>query len=58
MPYIAPPTAEYMGYKLLEDYGVIGNLETCPLVGADGSIDWCCFPHVESSSVFAALLDD
>jgi GH15 family glucan-1,4-alpha-glucosidase len=47
-----------MGYKLLEDYGVIGNLETCPLVGADGSIDWCCFPHVESSSVFAALLDD
>jgi GH15 family glucan-1,4-alpha-glucosidase len=47
-----------MGYKPLEGYGIIGNLETCPLVGRDGSIDWCCFPQLESSSVFAALLDD
>ncbi|HWP91320.1 MAG TPA: trehalase-like domain-containing protein [Thermodesulfobacteriota bacterium] len=44
-------------YKRLEDYGVIGNLETCALVGNDGSIDWCCFPHLESPSVFAAILD-
>lgn len=47
-----------MGYTALEGYGLIGNLETCPLVGRDGSIDWCCFPHTESSSVFAAILDD
>lgn len=46
-----------MAYKPLEDYGLIGNLETCPLVGRDGSIDWCCFPHLESESVFAAILD-
>jgi GH15 family glucan-1,4-alpha-glucosidase len=46
------------GNKLIEDYGIIGNLETCPLVGRDGSIDWCCFPHIESSSVFAAILDN
>lgn len=45
-------------YTLLENYGIIGNLETCPLVGRDGSIDWCCFPHIESSSVFGAILDD
>ncbi len=44
-------------YKNLEDYGIIGNLETCALVGRDGSIDWCCFPHLESPSVFAAILD-
>ena len=44
-------------YKRLEDYGIIGNLETCALVGNDGSIDWCCFPHLESPSVFAAILD-
>lgn len=44
-------------YKKLEDYGLIGNLETCALVGCDGSIDWCCFPHLESASVFAAILD-
>jgi GH15 family glucan-1,4-alpha-glucosidase len=45
-------------YTILENYGVIGNLETCPLIGIDGSIDWCCFPHIESTSVFASILDD
>lgn len=45
------------GYKNLEQYGLIGNLRTCALVGDDGSIDWACFPHIESPSVFAALLD-
>ena len=44
-------------YKKLEDYGIIGNLETCALVAKDGSLDWCCFPHIESPSVFAAILD-
>jgi GH15 family glucan-1,4-alpha-glucosidase len=44
-------------YKPIEDYGIIGNLDTCALVGKDGSIDWCCFPHIESPSVFAAILD-
>ena len=44
-------------YKDLEDYGIIGNLMTCALVGKDGSIDWCCLPHLESASVFGALLD-
>jgi GH15 family glucan-1,4-alpha-glucosidase len=46
-----------MEYKPIEDYGVIGNLETAALVGRDGAIDWCCFPHVESSSLFARILD-
>ena len=44
-------------YKKLEDYGLIGNLETISLVGKDGSIDWACFPHIDSASVFAAILD-
>ncbi len=35
-------------FKDLEDYGLIGNLETCALSGADGSIDWLCLPFVES----------
>lgn len=45
-------------FRDIEDYGIIGNLETCALVGNDGSIDWLCFPYHESPSVFAAILDD
>jgi GH15 family glucan-1,4-alpha-glucosidase len=48
---------QYMGYKKLEQYGIIGNLETCALVGINGSIDWMCMPHLESPSIFCALLD-
>ncbi|MGF7119326.1 glycoside hydrolase family 15 protein [Methanobacterium oryzae] len=44
-------------FKDIEDYGIIGNLETCALIGNDGSIDWLCFPYLESHSVFAAILD-
>ena len=45
------------GYKLLEEYGVVGNLETVALVGRDGAVDWLPFPRVDSPSVFARLLD-
>jgi len=41
----------------IESYGIVGNLETCALIGPDGSVDWFPFPHVESPSVFAAILD-
>ena len=41
----------------IEEYGVIGNLETCAHVSREGSIDWCCFPAVDSSSVFTRILD-
>lgn len=31
------------GYLPIEDYGMIGNMHTCALVGIDGSIDFMCW---------------
>ncbi len=47
-----------MGYRPVENYGVIGDLHTVALVGVDASIDFMCFPRFDSPSIFAALLDD
>jgi len=46
-----------MGYQPIEQYGVIGDLNTVALVGMDGSIDFMCFPHFDSPTIFAGLLD-
>jgi GH15 family glucan-1,4-alpha-glucosidase len=44
-------------YQPIENYGIIGDLTTTALVGMQGSIDFMCFPHFDSPTVFAALLD-
>jgi len=45
------------GYHPIEHHGIIGDLHTVALVGTDGTIDFMCFPHFDSPSVFASLLD-
>src|SRR3954447_1183191 len=43
---------------LLEDYGLIGDMQAAALVGRDGGIDWLCVPRFDSAACLAALLGD
>lgn len=47
-----------MAYQPIENYAIIGNMRSAALVGLNGSIDWFCFPHFDSPSLFASVLDD
>jgi GH15 family glucan-1,4-alpha-glucosidase len=46
------------GMSRIEDYALLGDLQTAALVSQTGSIDWCCFPRFDSGACFAALLGE
>lgn len=39
------------------DYGIVGNCRSAALISQNGSVEWMCLPHFNSSSVFAKIID-
>ena len=44
--------------KSLLNYGIVGKCKSSALIFEDSSINWCCLPQFDSSSVFGKILDN
>jgi hypothetical protein len=43
---------------LIEDYALVGDLQSAALISTAGDVDWLCVPRFDSPSCFAALVGD
>jgi alpha,alpha-trehalase len=44
-------------FRPIADYGMLADCHSAAHVDRNGSIDWLCLPHYDSSAVFSRILD-
>ncbi|MET9117548.1 glycoside hydrolase family 15 protein [Streptomyces longwoodensis] len=42
--------------RRIEDFGLVGDMQTAALIGRNGAVEWACLPRFDSPAVFAHLL--
>ncbi|KQR76865.1 glucoamylase [Rhizobium sp. Leaf341] len=43
--------------RAISQHGIVGDMETAALIARDGTLDYLCWPALDSPTVFAELLD-
>ncbi|KQS71397.1 glucoamylase [Rhizobium sp. Leaf371] len=44
--------------RAISQHGIVGDMETAALVAQDGTLDYLCWPVLDSPTIFAELLDE
>jgi GH15 family glucan-1,4-alpha-glucosidase len=40
----------------IEDYAIVGDMQSAALIGTDGSVHWLCLPRFDAVELFERLL--
>jgi GH15 family glucan-1,4-alpha-glucosidase len=43
--------------RAISEHGIVGDMETAALIAQDGTLDYLCWPALDSPTIFAELLD-
>jgi len=39
----------------IEDYAIVGDMQSVALISTDGAVDWLCLPRFDSEAPFAGV---